>query len=181
MARLSRLAVPGHPHHLFQRGNDRAALFRDDEDRACYLGCLREAALAARVALHAYVLMEDHVHLLATPAGAEGLSRMMQALGRNYVGRFTDEADTTVFGSFELEIDELGVVEGSGLLNGRDVDIRGILQGDEIDGYIDDTLIHTTGSFTGRRSVSGYIGEFDLDQGPQASDFFGYWDCVLDE
>jgi len=38
--------------------------------------------------LHAYVLMEDHVHLLATPAGAEGLSRMMQALGRNYVGRF---------------------------------------------------------------------------------------------
>ena len=88
MARLSRLAVPGHPHHLFQRGNDRAALFRDDEDRACYLGCLREAALAARVALHAYVLMEDHVHLLATPAGAEGLSRMMQALGRNYVGRF---------------------------------------------------------------------------------------------
>lgn len=88
MARLSRLAVPGHPHHLIQRGNDRAVLFRDAEDRACYLGCLREAALAARVALHAYVLMDEHVHLLATPAGAEGLSRMMQALGRNYVGWF---------------------------------------------------------------------------------------------
>ncbi len=73
------------------------------------------------------------------------------------------------------------MVEGSGLLNGRDVDIRGILDGDEVDGYIDDTLIHTTGSFTGRRTVSGYIGEFDLDQGPETPDLFGYWDCVLQE
>ncbi len=88
MARMSRLAVAGHPHHLFQRGNDRTALFRDDADRERYLDCLREAAAAAKVALHAYVLMDDHVHLLATPAGAEGLSRMMQALGRNYVGWF---------------------------------------------------------------------------------------------
>ncbi len=88
MARMSRLAVAGHPHHLFQRGNDRSALFRDDADRERYLDCLREAAVAAKVALHAYVLMDDHVHLLATPAGAEGLSRMMQALGRNYVGWF---------------------------------------------------------------------------------------------
>ena len=88
MARMSRLAVAGHPHHLFQRGNDRTALFRDDADRERYLGFLREAAAAAKVALHAYVLMDDHVHLLATPAGAEGLSRMMQALGRNYVGWF---------------------------------------------------------------------------------------------
>lgn len=88
MARMSRLAVAGHPHHLFQRGNDRTALFRDDADRERYLDCLREAAVAAKVALHAYVLMDDHVHLLATPAGTEGLSRMMQALGRNYVGWF---------------------------------------------------------------------------------------------
>jgi putative transposase len=88
MARLSRLAVAGHQHHLFQRGNDGAALFRDDEDRERYLGFLREAAVAAKVALHAYALMDDHVHLLATPAGAEGLSRMMQALGRSYVGWF---------------------------------------------------------------------------------------------
>ena len=88
MARMSRLAVAGHPHHLFQRGNDRIALFRDDADRERYLDCLREAAVAAKVALHAYVLMDDHVHLLATPAGTEGLSRMMQALGRNYVGWF---------------------------------------------------------------------------------------------
>ena len=54
MARMSRLAVAGHPHHLFQRGNDRIALFRDDADRERYLDCLREAAVAAKVALHAY-------------------------------------------------------------------------------------------------------------------------------
>lgn len=99
----------------------------------------------------------------------------------NYTGRFTDEADTVVFGSFDMEIDELGVVKGSGLLNGRDVDIRGILEGDNISGYIDDTLIHTTGQFDGRRSASGYYGEFNLDQGPDAPDIYGYWDCVIKE
>ena len=79
MARMSRLAVAGHPHHLFQRGNDRIALFRDDADRERYLDCLREAASTAKTC---------RAHGLATPAGTEGLSRMMQALGRNYVGWF---------------------------------------------------------------------------------------------
>jgi putative transposase len=88
MARMSRLAVAGYPHHLIQRGNNRAAVFLDDEDRARYLGLLREAAAAAKVALHAYVLMDNHVHLLGTPAAADGMSRMMQTLGRNYVGWF---------------------------------------------------------------------------------------------
>jgi putative transposase len=88
MARMSRLALAGYPHHLIQRGNNRAAIFVDDEDRARYLALLREAAATARVALHAYVLMGNHVHLLATPASGDGLSRMMQALGRNYVGWF---------------------------------------------------------------------------------------------
>ncbi|MBP9033947.1 MAG: transposase [Pseudomonadales bacterium] len=88
MARMSRLAIAGHPHLLFQRGNDRTTLFRDDEDRERYLAVLREAAAAAQVAVHAYVMMDDHVHLLATPAAGAGLSRMMQALGRNYVGWF---------------------------------------------------------------------------------------------
>ena len=88
MARMSRLAVAGYPHHLIQRGNNRAAIFLDDEDRARYLGLLRAAATAAGVALHAYVLMTNHVHLLATPAAGDALSRMMQALGRNYVGWF---------------------------------------------------------------------------------------------
>jgi len=88
MARMSRLAIAGYPHHLIQRGNNRAAIFSDDTDRRRYLDLLREAARALDVAIHAYVLMDNHVHLLATPLSGEGLSRMMQTLGRNYVGWF---------------------------------------------------------------------------------------------
>jgi len=88
MARSSRLAVAGYPHHLIQRGNNRGAIFVDDEDRARYLALLREAVAAAGVAVHAYVLMGNHVHLLVTPTADEGLARLMQTLGRNYVGWF---------------------------------------------------------------------------------------------
>ena len=88
MARLARLAVAGQAHHLIQRGNNGQAVFLDDEDRRAYLAALRDAASAHAVAIHAYVLMDSHVHLLATPSTPEGLSRMMQALGRRYVGGF---------------------------------------------------------------------------------------------
>lgn len=88
MARSRRLAVAGYPHHLIQRGNNRCAIFVDASDRNEYLAMLREAAVSAGVALHAYVLMDNHVHLLGTPAAADALSRMMQVLGRNYVGWF---------------------------------------------------------------------------------------------
>lgn len=88
MARQPRLVVPGHPHHLIQRGNNRQPIFLDDDDRHRYLSMLREAAHEHQVAIHAYVLMTNHVHLLATPATAESLSRTMQSLGRRYVGWF---------------------------------------------------------------------------------------------
>lgn len=88
MARLPRLVLPGLAHHLIQRGNNRQLIVLDDEDRCQFLALLREAALTYKVALHAYVLMDNHVHLLATPAEAQGLSRMMQSLGRRYVAWF---------------------------------------------------------------------------------------------
>lgn len=88
MARSRRLAVAGYAHHLIQRGNNRCPIFVDANDREEYLAMLREAALSTGVALHAYVLMDNHVHLLGTPAAADALSRMMQVLGRNYVGWF---------------------------------------------------------------------------------------------
>jgi putative transposase len=88
MARMSRLAIAGYPHHIIQRGNNRARIFEDPEDCERYRALLGDAALQCGVAIHAYVLMDNHVHLLATPASTEGLSRMMQMLGRNYVGWF---------------------------------------------------------------------------------------------
>lgn len=88
MARVPRLVLPGQPHHIIQRGNNRQAIFVDDKDRQHFLAMLRECALTHQVGIHAYVLMDNHVHLLATPQQAEGLSRMMQSLGRRYVGWF---------------------------------------------------------------------------------------------
>jgi putative transposase len=89
MARLTRLSLPGLPHHLMQIGNNRQAIFIDDEDRQAWCAHLREASLVARVDVHAYALMANHVHLLATPReSAEGLSTMMQSLGRRYVAGF---------------------------------------------------------------------------------------------
>lgn len=88
MARTTRLVVPGLPHHLIQRGNNRQEIFVDDEDRRQFLQVLREVARACKVAIHAYVLMSNHYHLLATPESASGLSELMQSLGRRYVGWF---------------------------------------------------------------------------------------------
>ena len=88
MARLPRLVLPGQPHHIIQRGNNRQAIFVDDKDRQHFLATLRECALTHQVAIHAYVLMDNHLHLLLTPSTAEALSRMMQSLGRRYVGGF---------------------------------------------------------------------------------------------
>ena len=88
MARQPRLVLPGQAHHIIQRGNNRQPIVVDDRDREQFLAMLREAALTHHVAIHAYVLMDNHVHLLATPDDAEGLSRLMQSLGRRYVGWF---------------------------------------------------------------------------------------------
>ena len=88
MARLPRLILPEQPHHIVLRGNNRQAIFHSDLDREHLLGILKEVSVQSRVAVHAFVLMDNHLHLLATPPTAEALSRMMQSLGRRYVGWF---------------------------------------------------------------------------------------------
>jgi putative transposase len=95
MPRLARIAVAGYPHHVIQRGNNRQAIFLDDQDRSRYLELLREAAREHDVAIHAYVLMGNHVHLLATPAGQRGLSDFMHKLGTRYVGWFNHRHQRT--------------------------------------------------------------------------------------
>lgn len=88
MARLPRLALAGHLHHLIHRGHNLQAIVLDDEDRKALLAALQDSAATHKVAIHAYVVMPNHLHLLATPTADDGLSRMMQALGRRYVGAF---------------------------------------------------------------------------------------------
>jgi hypothetical protein len=95
-----------------------------------------------------------------------------------YVGAFTDETEVFMLGSFELEIDDVGVIEGSGLLQGREVTINGVLSGDEVDAYLDDLITHRGGRFTGYRTGVGYDGEFRIDRDPGETDLEGYWTCV---
>lgn len=88
MARLPRLTLAGHLHHVIQRGNNRQPIFADPEDRETILALLADNAPKHGVAVHAYVLMDNHFHLLVTPGTAEGLPRLMQAIGRRYVQYF---------------------------------------------------------------------------------------------
>lgn len=86
MPRPNRLTLAGCAHHIIQRGNNRQAVFFDDADRRFYLEQLGVALARERCALHAYVLMTNHVHLLVTAAEDRSIPRLMQSLGRSYVG-----------------------------------------------------------------------------------------------
>ena len=90
MARLPRLTLPGYAHHVIQRGNNRQPIFTSPQDFQTMLDLRAENARKFQVAIHAYVLMDNHFHLLATPQTAEGLPQMMQAVGRSYVRYFND-------------------------------------------------------------------------------------------
>ena len=88
MASRPRLELPGVPLHVIQRGNNRASCFHTDGDRRLYLRCLGQAAARHQCAVHAYVLMSNHVHLLVTPSAVGAVAAMMQDVGRRYVRLF---------------------------------------------------------------------------------------------
>jgi putative transposase len=88
MARQPRFFAPGVPLHVIQRGNNRGPIFASSRDYRFFLDCLIEASRAHEVSIHAYVLMTNHIHLLATPVDRGGLPRVMQSVGRRYVQHF---------------------------------------------------------------------------------------------
>jgi len=90
MARKPRFDKGGFTYHVTQRGNNRADCFFNERDYHFYLKCMREAAVKYRVAIHAYVLMTNHVHLLLTPEDDGAMSRFMQNIGRRYVRYIND-------------------------------------------------------------------------------------------
>ena len=85
MPRRSRLKAAGVPMHIIQRGNNRQACFFADEDYQFFLDCLARLAKRFRCALHAYVLMTNHFHLLLTSELEAGPSLLMKFLGQRYV------------------------------------------------------------------------------------------------
>jgi len=95
MARLPRLTLPGYPHHIIQRGNNRQPIFASTADYEALLALIEEYSKKFEVAVHSYVLMSNHFHLLATPVHAEGIPRLMQAVGRSYVRSFNNRQART--------------------------------------------------------------------------------------
>ena len=85
MARLPRLSLPNVPQHIVQRGNNRQPIFFAEADYCVYLEYLQAALEKNNCKLFAFVLMTNHVHLLAVGEFAGSISGLMQAVGRRYV------------------------------------------------------------------------------------------------
>jgi REP-associated tyrosine transposase len=88
MGRHARLIVPGVALHVRHRGNNGQVTFRHDNDRLVYLSLLRDGLRHRQCGLHAYCLMNNHVHLLLTPADEGSCALLMRDLGRGYAAYF---------------------------------------------------------------------------------------------
>ena len=89
MARPPRPHVPGGFFHVTQRGNDRRAVFLDDQDRLRYLGILARGLAFDGSRLHAYCLLSNHLHLLVETSDRP-LSQFMQRVGSRHARTFND-------------------------------------------------------------------------------------------
>ncbi|MHB8849168.1 MAG: transposase [Burkholderiales bacterium] len=84
MPRLPRTVFAGLPHHVTQRGNRREDVFFTDEDREAYLTWLREYCEKYGLAVLAYCLMTNHIHLIVVPTTDDGLQRVLKPLHMRY-------------------------------------------------------------------------------------------------
>jgi putative transposase len=86
MARLARVVIPGLPHRVTQRGNGGARTFFSDSDFARYRDLLAASCREAEVAVWAWCLMPNHVHLVLVPSDPDGLRRALAPVHREYAG-----------------------------------------------------------------------------------------------
>jgi putative transposase len=109
MARLARIVVPGLAHHVTQRGNRREPIFFEPGDQEVYRDLLADQAQKARVAVWAYCLMPNHVHLVVVPEDEEGLGRAIGETHRRYTnfinarGRWTGHLFQSRFASVAMD------------------------------------------------------------------------------
>jgi putative transposase len=95
MARRPRVFLKGAAHHIVQRGNNRCDIFRSAEDYKLLLQLLSDTSVEFNLQIHAYVLMTNHVHFLATPSRATTIAATMQAIGRVYVPYYNGKYQRT--------------------------------------------------------------------------------------
>ena len=84
MPRMARVVAAGVPHHVTQRGNRRAKVFLRKADYARYLSLLGEYAAKHDLAVKAYCLMPNHLHLIVVPARADSLAETLRPVHLRY-------------------------------------------------------------------------------------------------
>ena len=87
MSRIARVVIPGHPHHVTQRGVRRMDVFFSDDDRRAYLDLLSKHAASCGITFLAWCLMPNHIHLIAVPEEATSLARGIGEAHRQYTRR----------------------------------------------------------------------------------------------
>ena len=84
MSRTARIVVPGVPHHVYLRGNNRRRLFSTTSDRLDWLYCLRLGVDSSDCAIHQLTLMTNHVHMVTTPPAADSLAALVKRACQRY-------------------------------------------------------------------------------------------------
>ena len=109
MPRQARIVQAGMPHHVVQRGNNRQPCFFSEANYRIYLDWLKENAASTGCAIHAYVLMTNHVHLLVTPEESSSLAALMKQQSQRYaqyINRHYDRSGSLWEGRFRSRITE---------------------------------------------------------------------------
>lgn len=88
LPRKPRLYIPDQPQHVVVRGHNREPILASDDDFRYLYKCLRDAARLNELAIHAWVFMHNHLHILATPSTSTSLPKTMQSVGRRYAQYF---------------------------------------------------------------------------------------------
>ncbi len=91
MARIARVVVPGIGHHITQRGVRSMNIFRGVEDKKYYIKLLSELSLQEGLEIHAYCLMDNHIHLLAVPKTESSLRKAIGETHRLYTRKINFE------------------------------------------------------------------------------------------
>lgn len=81
---MPRSVVPGTPHHVVLRGNNRRRLFSYPREYEHFLSLLRKQLQTGQVSLQGYCLMSNHVHLLLTPMESRSLSNLVKPVAQRY-------------------------------------------------------------------------------------------------
>lgn len=85
MPRRARLMIADMPQHIMQRSHNNSLCFFSESDYRFYLDTLEDLSKKENVKIHAYALLRDQVHILATPKQADGISRLMKLQSQCYV------------------------------------------------------------------------------------------------